>query len=103
MSVIALIAAGGVCGLLVLLVTIALIIDLPKRMKRRQNKGVKDIEQDGPAEITEVEKGSANVSEAEVSITTNASTNYTSARPARPASPECQCEHPAISHNAPRI
>ncbi|KAF2852420.1 hypothetical protein T440DRAFT_506797 [Plenodomus tracheiphilus IPT5] len=101
-SIIAVIAAGGIFGLLALIIITAVLLDMPKRLKRRQNKGI--MEETGrasPASITDAEKGTIKVSETEVQ-STNASTHHSSLRPTRPVSPDCQCEHPVIKVQPPR-
>ncbi|KAH7380712.1 hypothetical protein BKA66DRAFT_442251 [Pyrenochaeta sp. MPI-SDFR-AT-0127] len=97
-SVIAAIAAGGVFGLLAIIIIAALILDFPKRMQRRKETGIMEVSGKKSPDITEVEKGSVDVSATEVSTT-----SYSSMRPTRPASPECTCEHPVVSPNPPRI
>lgn len=97
-SVIAAIAAGGIFGLLALIIITAVILDLPKRMKRKQNTGIMEDSGRKSPDITEVEKGSVDVSTTEVSTT-----SYSSMQPTRPASPECTCQHPIVSPNPPRI
>lgn len=98
-SIIALIAVGGVAGLLAILVLTAVIFDIPKRLRRKQNKTLMDEDE---KDVDVEEKGPITVTEAEV-LSTKASTNFSSIRPARPASPECQCEHPTVSPQPPRI
>ena len=39
-SVVAIIAVGGVAGLLALIVVTSLILDIPKRMKQKKNTGL---------------------------------------------------------------
>ena len=101
-SVIAAIVAGGIFGLLAVIIIVAVILDSPKRRKRAQHKGIMEPSGKRSLEI-EAEKGSVEVSVTEVSSSTNASTNYSSMRPTRPASPECVCEHPVVSPNPPRV
>jgi hypothetical protein len=101
-SVIAVIAAAGIFGLLGAIVIIAVIIDIPKRLKRKQHQGIMEPSGKRSLEISEAEKGSVNVSANEVS-SQNSTTNYSGMRPTRPASPDCHCEHSNIAQNPPRI
>ncbi|KAH9871838.1 hypothetical protein J1614_006095 [Plenodomus biglobosus] len=102
-SVVAVIAAGGIFGLLALIVITAVILDLPKRMKRRQNKGImEETGRESPTGIMDAEKGPMKICEAEVQ-STNTSTHHLNMRPTRPESPECHCEHPAITYNSQRM
>lgn len=103
LSVIAVIAVGGVAVLLAIMIGLAVLFDLPKRMKRKQDDGIMEPSSKKSLEISEVEKGSVDASITEVSLKTNSSTNYSSMYPTRPASPECSCEHPVVSHNPPRL
>ncbi|KAF1842435.1 uncharacterized protein K460DRAFT_370401 [Cucurbitaria berberidis CBS 394.84] len=100
-SVIAAIAAGGIFGLLAITIILAVLCDIPKRMKRRKHTGIMEPSGKKSLEISEVEKGSVDASVTEVP-STNSSTNYSSVQPTRPASPECHCEHPVASPNPPR-
>lgn len=102
-SVIAAIAAGGIFGLLAICIGLSILFDLPKRLKRKQDDGIMEPSSKKSLEISEVEKGSVDASVTEVSLKTNSSTNYSSMYPTRPASPECTCEHPVVSHNPPRV
>lgn len=102
----AVIVAGGIFGLLALIIIVAVLVDIPKRRKRRQHKGIMEPESKKSLEIQaiEIEKESANASVNDVasqSPSTNYS-NYSTLQPTRSASPECQCEHPIIVQNPPR-
>ncbi|KAL6711124.1 hypothetical protein ACN47E_005655 [Coniothyrium glycines] len=98
-SIIAVIAVAGIFGLLALIIITAVILDIPKRMKRKADKGIVEPSSKRSMEISEAEKGSINVSVNEVS-SQNSLANYSNHQ--RPASPDCNCEHPVVQ-NPPRI
>jgi hypothetical protein len=103
-SVIAVIAVCGIAGLIVLLVVIAVVMDYSRRMKRKNNTGIMAEEESGKKslDINEVEKGSVGVSTTEISVKSQSS-HYQSTQATRPASPECQCEHPSITVHPPQV
>ena len=86
MIVIAAIAAGGVFGLIGLLVLVAVLMDLPKRMKRKQNKGITKGSMRESMDNTDVEKGDVVVSKAELSSTNASTMNHSNMLSAQPAS-----------------
>jgi len=95
-SVVAIIAVGGVAGLLALIVVTSLILDIPKRMKQKKNTGLMAPEEmeKKSVEIDDAEKGAIKQTTREISV--QSPSLYSSTYIARPASPECQCAHPSI-------
>jgi hypothetical protein len=95
-SVIAGIAVGGVAGLIGLVVIIAMLLDLPKRMKEKKNKHIMAAEEmeKKSIDIDDLEKGA--VKQSTNKISTGSQSPTTSTHVDRPASPECQCAHPSI-------
>ncbi|CAN9113213.1 unnamed protein product [Alternaria alternata] len=59
-SIVAVIAVGGVAGLLALIVVAAIIMDIPKRMKKKKNTGIMAAE--------EMEKKSMDIEEKPMGI-----------------------------------
>jgi hypothetical protein len=95
-SVVAIIAVGGVAGLLALIVVTALILDIPKRMKQKKNTGLMAAEEmeKKSMEIEDTEKAPTKQSSRAISV--RSPSLYSSMHIVRPASPECQCAHPSI-------
>ncbi|KAB2105804.1 hypothetical protein AG0111_0g5641 [Alternaria gaisen] len=102
-SIVAVIAVGGVAGLLALIVVAAIIMDIPKRMKKKKNTGIMvaeemekksmDIEEKS-LRINEMGKGAPKVSTTRTSM--RSPSQYSSTQVDRSTSPECQCAHPSI-------
>jgi hypothetical protein len=95
-SIVAVIAVGGVAGLLALLVIGAYLADIPKRMRQKKNTGIMAAEEmeKKSLDINEMEKGALKVSTTERSM--RSPSQYSSTQFDRPASPECKCAHPSI-------
>ncbi|KAI4624169.1 uncharacterized protein J4E87_005668 [Alternaria ethzedia] len=69
-SVVAIIAVGGVAGLLALIVVTSLILDIPKRMKQKKNTGLMAPEEmeKKSVEIDDAEKGAIKQATREISM-----------------------------------
>ncbi|KAI4929942.1 hypothetical protein J4E85_004563 [Alternaria conjuncta] len=69
-SVVAIIAVGGVAGLLALIVVTSLILDIPKRMKQKKNTGLMAPEEmeKKSVEIDDAEKGAIKQATREISV-----------------------------------
>ncbi|KAG9192298.1 hypothetical protein G6011_11032 [Alternaria panax] len=102
-SIIAVIAVGGVAGLLALIVITAVIMDIPKRLRQKENTGIMAAEEmekksmdidKKPMGIDEMEKGTLKVSITETSM--RSPSQYSSTQVDRSPSPECQCAYPSI-------
>ncbi|KAH9877379.1 hypothetical protein IAQ61_002744 [Plenodomus lingam] len=101
--VVAAIAVGGIFGLCGLVVVIAVLLDWPNRKQRRQNKGImEELREERQAGNVDVEKGKADVTEAEVS-STKPPTYYSSVRTTGTTSLQGHYEHPVVANNPPRI
>jgi len=90
-AIIAVIAAGGIFGLLALITITAFLCDLPNRIRRR--KAAKEGGRKSPImDEVDVEKAEPAVSVTEVNSQISQVTK--SSKITRAPSPECQCAHP---------
>ncbi|KAF2028050.1 hypothetical protein EK21DRAFT_114253 [Setomelanomma holmii] len=91
-AIIAVIAAGGIFGLLALITITSFLCNIPKRL--REKKAAKEGGGRKSTDMNEVdvEKGAPAVSVTEVG--SQVSHISKSTQSTRPPSPECRCEHP---------
>lgn len=103
-GLIALIVVGGIAALMGFVVLIAVLLDVPKRKQRKNNKGILSAEEMAKKslDIDEAEKGGVEVavtilpSVKSVKSAKSANSRYQSSETTRVPTPpaECHCKHP---------